>query len=58
LSPRPAEGARRAEPEALDVDLERVEDLRVPDLRVDDARDPDPRRVDLEPPELVAIATS
>jgi hypothetical protein len=42
----------------LDVDLERVEDLRVPDLRVDDARDPDPRRVDLEPPELVAIATS
>jgi hypothetical protein len=41
-----------------DVDLERVEDLRAPDLRVDDARDPDPRRVDLEPPELVAIATS
>jgi hypothetical protein len=49
LSPRPAEGARRAEA-LLAAGFLREVDLRALDLRVLD--------LDLEPPELVAIATS
>jgi hypothetical protein len=48
LSPRPAAGARRAEELLLAAGLLREVDFRALDLRV----------LDLEPPELVAIATS